>query len=40
MKEGWGEEKVGVGGKQEAWLEEGWRGRVVGRKRILLRKET
>ena len=27
MKEGWGEEKVGVGGKQEAWLEEGWRGK-------------
>ena len=26
MDERWGEEKVGIGWKQKAWLEEGWWG--------------
>ena len=36
MDERWGEEKVGIGWKQKAWLEEGWWGGR-GRIRMLLR---
>ena len=39
MNEGWREEKVRVGWKQEAWLEEGWWGEG-GRKRNLSRSKN